>query len=187
MSNYYPEIELGSLLVAEALIAGDANDPLYLDRRDCPYDAATKEQVREFLIAIKPGEGDGPRAGVSSPPEAARPAAVMSATDRFGALDGELTRLFDELNNYSRRIDISDTKERLQYYRTATSLLDKLTSLSERIHNVRSVSMFHTRVLAVFDEILTPDQRTLAMEKLEQPLEPPRLPAEGEVDLLDAE
>jgi hypothetical protein len=53
------------------------------------------------------------------------------------------------------------------YFRTATSLLEKLLSMSERAMNLKQVSDFYQLVMDVMESTLTGPQRTEVMEKLQ--------------------
>ena len=158
VSNYYPEITAATLLPVHAVIDKMLDDPLALERPGCGYPPEVIASLKSLWEKMKGRQQPAPVSRI----------AAMGDTDKFEALGLELTELFDSLRDLSANIPVEDTKERLTYFRTAAALLDKLTGISERLHNVKSVSDFQTRVISVFDEILTPEQRTAALTKLDQ-------------------
>ena len=153
MSNYYPNMDSVVLFPTKLVLGSMLNDPLWLDRAECPYDTETKDELRTLFSQLR------------APGKTVR-AEVARSGDRMTDLSDDLDTLFNDLREFSGHITEGDTKEWMAYYRTATSLLDKITGLSERALNVKAVSDFQAKVIAVFDDILTPELRTLAMEKL---------------------
>ena len=156
--NYYPpEIDTGLLLPIRCVFDGMLNDPLWLERRQCPYDTETVDALRDLWVTFRASK------------EIVVPTAVTSINDgenKWDNIETELTSLYDDLRNHSKTMTLDDAKEKMAYFRTATSLLDKITSIGERVQNVKAVSDFQARVMMIFDEVLTPEQRTTAMEKL---------------------
>lgn len=157
MNNaYYPEIDVGLMLPLKVALGSMANDPLWLERAECPYDEETREELGKLFLAFR-AKSEVASAAVE----------FVASGDKWGDLENELTALFTELRTYSNNIPDGDAKEKMAYFRTATSLLDKITGLAERAHNVRSVSQFTSKVISIFDDILSPEQRTLAIERLD--------------------
>lgn len=155
--NYYPEFDQGWLLPLRLVFESMQGDPLWLERNECPYDKSMVDALRGLWLEFK----------VKAESKVSK-SDLASADDKWTQLAQEMTSLFDDLKDFSSKIVIEDVKEQMAYFRTATALLDKITGLAERIHNVKTVSDFRGRVLQVFDEVLSPEQRTIAMEKLAQ-------------------
>ena len=158
-NTYYPEVDPTWFLPLRVIFTALQGDPLWLERPECPYDEETCSAIREVWLQQR-GERTERATRTAKP--------LGDSEDRWTQLEEELTTLYDELRNFQSGVSIDDAKEHMAVFRTATSLLDKLVGLSERANNVKSVSEFRARVLGVFDEILTPDQRSTAMEKLAQ-------------------
>lgn len=154
VSNYYPDVTLANLLPVHVIIDRMIDDPLALERPACSYPAEVVASLRSLWAKMKDKPG-----GVREPREVA---------DGTQSLDEELTTLLSDLRSLSVRIAPDDTKDQLNYFRTATALIAKLTDLQERAANVKQIMQFHKRVLGVFDEVLTPEQRTQALRALEQ-------------------
>ena len=135
-----------------------ADDPLWLDRPQCPYDEETAEVLRALWIEVR-----GRREKKAEPRER-KP--LGEGASKWAELASEAEELFQELREFRDSVPIEDTKDRLAYYRTATVLLDKMVALGERSLNLRNVSEFQERVVSVFDQVMTPEQRTRATEML---------------------
>lgn len=168
MSNsYYPEIEPGALLPVSLLFQNLLNDPLWLERPACPYETEVKEAIRDLWIMVR----QRPSTNVAS----ATSAAISDGESQWSDVAVELRTLFNDLKTFSASgVDIDsgasglDPKEQMAYFRTATSLLDKIVSLGERANNIKAVSEFQSSVIKCFDEVLSPEQRTRMMEILGQ-------------------
>ena len=165
-SAYYPDIEASALLHCRSIFDQMADDPLWLERPGCHYDDDLKDKIRALW-----GRGKV----VSAVAQVVEPAPVILGGEGKNPWDGvgeELTSLYNELRNFKGVVGEDgevipiEAKDQMAFFRTATSLLDKIVGLSERANNVKSVSEFTSRVIAVFDEVLTPQQRTQAMSKL---------------------
>ncbi len=53
------------------------------------------------------------------------------------------------------------------YFRTATSLLEKLLAMSERANNLKQVSDFYQLIMDIMESVLSASDRTAVMEKLQ--------------------
>lgn len=80
----------------------------------------------------------------------------------------ETTALFQELRDAKGNFAVDDHSERMSYFRTSTSLLEKLVGLKERSLNVRQISRFYGVVLQVMEEVLEPTQVTEVRERLKE-------------------
>ena len=155
MTKFYPQFDPGLLIPLHVAFDQMANDPLWLDRADCHYDEDTKNRLRDIWTLFR-----------VTPKFDTVEALPIDDENKWDNLGETMHKLFKELSEYSSNILIDDVKERMAYYRTATALLEKITGLAERIANVKAVHEFTSRVLATFDEVLTPEQRTSAIIKL---------------------
>lgn len=88
--------------------------------------------------------------------------------DKWAKLERETQRLYDELKDSKDNLSIEDHAERMSYFRTATSLLDKLVGLQERAVGLKAIGTFHQTVLDIMEDILDPGQRTEVMQRLEK-------------------
>ena len=157
-TTYYPDITQAMLIPIHLVLDIMADDPLALERAACRYPPEVVASLRALWTKVSSGETA----------QEVVPIAGRETVAKLDALDEELTQLLDSLRGLALKMDPNDTKEQLNYFRTATALIAKLTDLQERMANVKEVGTFHAKVIAVFDDILTPEQRTQAMEKLDQ-------------------
>ena len=155
---YYPEITPGMLIPVHLVLDIMADDPLALERPTCKYPPEVVASLKALWAKLQTVP--------DAVPEVV-PIAGRESVNRIDALDDELTKLLDSLRGLALRLDPEDTKEQLNYFRTATSLIGKLTELQERMANVKAVGEFHAKVISVFDDVLTPEQRTQALVRLE--------------------
>lgn len=151
MKTFYPNFEPMSLLPVKIAFEAMGNDPLWLERPECNYDPDTIETLRELFA--------------SKHMVKALTQVISNTPRKWDELGDELVNLFNELRGWQSTVN-PDDKEQLAGFRTAVALLDKIVSLGERAKNIKAVSDFHNKVVRVFDQILTPEQRTTAMEML---------------------
>jgi len=156
-NNFYPDFEPGILMPLKLVFESLRGDPLWLERSACPYDDDTRKFLRDMWIEFR-AAGRGT--------ETVSKKVGKGGGDKWEDLGDELMEIFSQIKAHSEGLGVEDVKERMTTFRTATALLDKIVGLGERVANVKAVSDFQARVMAVFDEILTPDQRTRALEKL---------------------
>lgn len=123
-------------------------DPGLLSDPDCPYSADTKS----FLVVLQ-----GPRPETAEMPR-----------DKWDRLEREAQRLYDELKESKDNLTIEDHAERMSYFRTATSLLEKLVGLQERAVGLKAIGAFHQTVMDIMEDVLDPGQRTEVMQRLEK-------------------
>lgn len=154
-AGFFPAIEGGSVLAVRAAIVQLRRFPGWLDIADCPYDEATKVALRDLNRAL-------PASSVEVPEDPA------DTQDNWLTLERDTRTLLAELQGFAREIPAADAKERMAYFRTATSLMEKLVELAERSLNLKQMSDFQRAVLAVFDQILDPQQRTAAMRLMKE-------------------
>jgi hypothetical protein len=161
MSDFhYPFIDdlVGWALQTVVTLAGE--DSQYLKDASCPYDDKIKRLVLD-VVAF--------RSGISPPAQStppAPPSTPLSEDEIDSTLAEDLYGVFTELKNYGKGISSSDQTERMAYFRTATSLLERLVNARERALGVKQIKDFQDTVLTIMEDTLTIDQRTEVMERL---------------------
>lgn len=85
---------------------------------------------------------------------------------RWEYLYSETSLLFRGLKTANAGSSVNDTGEQMAYFRTATSLMEKLISLQERALGLKEIHEFQKSVLDIMDGVLNDTQRTEVMEKL---------------------
>jgi hypothetical protein len=123
-------------------------DPAFFEDPDAPYSPETRATLKKMVK-----EADGP---------------VEAPRDKWDRLERETQALFDELKDSKDNLSIEDHAERMSYFRTATSLMDKLVGLQERAVGLRAIGLFHQTVLDIMEDILDAGQRTEVMNRLQK-------------------
>ena len=148
---YYPPLTDEAAQAVVVILQLCAARPDYFTDAECPYPP-------EFIQGL---------AKVMVKPEAPKTATPPAPTgDKWQQLEAECRVLFDQLKESYSTIKNEEVAERMTYFRTATSLLDKLVGLQERAAGLKQMSEFQNMVIQFLDEICTPDQRTTLMERL---------------------
>jgi hypothetical protein len=136
--RYYPTLDTDALAAIKLIARKLAEDPAYLLVDDCPYD----EEVRKILQ---------PQRVVAS--EAKSNAVVLD-------LETEAAALYKDLKDTAKGLGDGDSAEKMSYFRTATSLLERLITMRERASNLKQRNQFEDTVLSVLDELVPADKRT---------------------------
>jgi hypothetical protein len=132
-------------------------DAAYINSPDCPYDEGVKKIIRLATQVI-------PVAAPST--EAPKSSTPISEDEIDATLAEDLHSVFRELKDYGKTIAQSDQTERMAYFRTATSLLERLVNAREKALGVKQIKDFQDTVLTIMEDTLTIDQRTEVMERL---------------------
>jgi hypothetical protein len=148
----YPEIDGRSLTPLHRIKASLVADPAYLTSPECPY----PPELAQFLAFLGGNTVETKKISVFSGVNG----------DKWAILEAEAAELYQDLKDFSLEIGKGDVSERMSYFRTATSLLEKIVSINERAVGLKSINDFHQTVLSVFDSELDGDQRTRIMQRL---------------------
>lgn len=147
--DFVPDITEDSLWPLEILVTRMKEDPEYLE--DLPYSFELKNKLRDLF----PWFGEEPEEEIIY-------------DDPQEELEAEIHTLLKGLKDAGNNLETKDNSERMAYFRTATSLIDKLVGLQERAANLRQLHRFYATVANIFEEVLEPAQRTQAMERLKE-------------------
>lgn len=147
MSQYYPDITADSLTPFRTLVALLNKDPGLLLRSDCPYEPKTLEFLTRYF---------------GKPPEEEYDLEALSDPEN---LDHELAKLYAGLIRFQNS-DRIDPKERVQWAKAMTGILNKIIEMRERVFNLKKYSNFQTRVMTFLETVATPDQRTEFVDML---------------------
>lgn len=151
--RFYPPLGDDALFALDVIAQNLRTDPEYLD--EAPYPAAVLD-IFGKMPSI-PGDPEAPS---------------LEDEDKWDRLQRESDKLFRGLTDAGNQLDSRDNAEKMAYFRTATSLLDKIVGIQDRILNLRAVSRFHTTVMAIMEDVLDPGQRTEVMERLKKAINP---------------
>lgn len=150
---FYPEItedQLWPFLIVKRLLQ---ENPDLFDDPKCPYN----EGIRGFFASIPLGDDTSVEGEISE----------VLVED----LEEEASRLYQELKKFGQSLEAGDTSERNTYFRLSVSLLEKILELKERAVGLKNVKHFTDTVLQIMEDILTPDQRTKIMDRLQESID----------------
>lgn len=154
---YYPPLDNQLPFHLSILTSALLENPGALDHPSCPYSNEMKNALKTFM-AIKAPKLEEKMASEED---------ELEGMDKWQMLEHEATILFKELKSFGNTLTVDDTSERMAYFKTRTSLLEKITSIQERNFGLREMHEFRQSVLALIDDVLTPDQKTEFIQRLE--------------------
>lgn len=155
--DYYPNLSSAQTTAVRVALDQLELDPLWLDRPACPYDEATVEGMRALWSRV--------RAAVSAKPERGE---VQLEGDAWETLGVEANNILRDLIDMRDDIQGAEASDKLAYFKAAAALMERMVQLGERANNIKHVSDFTRRVMDVFEQVLSPEQRTRATEMLGQ-------------------
>jgi tRNA C32,U32 (ribose-2'-O)-methylase TrmJ len=162
MSEYhYPDITDHAQWAFKTVVTLAREDSNYLKSPDCPYDDQLKKLIQDS-IWMRLDTSENKQENTESSP--------ISEDEIDNTLAEDLYGVFQELKDYGKTIGKSDQTERMAYFRTATSLLERLVTARERALGVKQIKGFQDTVLAIMEDSMTPDQRTEVMDRLRSAL-----------------
>jgi len=149
--TFYPDIDEEALWAIDVIRQHLEQDADYL--LDSPYSTKARESLAKLTRERK------------------KAAPTVVEGSKWEILEAETQGLYRELKETSENLSIDDHSERMSYFRTATSLLDKLVGLQERAMGLKKVHAFQQTVLDIMEDVLEPGQRTEVMDKLRKAVE----------------
>lgn len=159
----YPALDPRSLAPLRVIQGQLGANPAYLDDPDCPY----TPELKLFLQNLAPRvvEASAARATRKAPDFLGRQG------DKWAILQEEAAALYQELRDFQGELSPEDVAEYMSFFRTATSLLEKIVSINERAVGLKHIHEFQLAVLDAFEQELTPDQRTKVIERLQSKID----------------
>lgn len=154
MSFFYPKLDESTVKKLDVVRQLAQQHPGYF--LESPYSGETEKLITDwFLSKRRPVTETGTSAATE----------LTDDRDPWDMLYSESKELFLNLKQVKFSTD-GDTSEKMSYFRTATSLLEKLVSLQERAMGLREIGEFQRAVMDVMESTLTSSQRTKVMEQL---------------------
>lgn len=170
--TFYPEFNEDNLDWALSLIVQHMmDDEMYLEGDEHPYSAkfvtamtALRDHVPQYIYDRIRDEFEDEtklkRAFREIDEKLERkPVEEMS-------IEEQLDMLYRDLIDQRDRLGDATSAEKMAYFRTATSLLERILGLKERAAGLRRIKQFQDIVIKLMDDVLTPDQRTKFMDEL---------------------
>ncbi len=147
----YPELSPEFLVKLKILADQIGKDAGYLTKRECPYTSDIKEILRRLR---------------SKDSQVLNDAKDGFDLDKADVLLHETQDTYRDLKDFGKYLNAEDVSERMSYYRTRTSLLEKLYDLSDAAKKADEYVKFKRVVLQLMEELLTDEERTLFLERL---------------------
>lgn len=150
---FYPQIRDEQIMVLNAVTLNMEKDGGYLDSPECPYSDQIKAFFRKKIdvSAAKGGEIVD----------------LFEGEDQLGLLEDQIKALINDLESYGKKLEASDSTEKMAYFRTKTALIEKLVNMRERVFTIKEINDFRSTVIAFMNESLTKDQITAFMKRLD--------------------
>lgn len=149
---FYPPLPDRAVWAVDIILQNAQEDPEYLEFS--PY---TQEEIetlqRIFTGVVEVAESE-----------------ELTGEDKWARLEKESNQLFKALTAAGKDLQTADQAQKMAYFRTATSLLDKIVGIQERTANLKQIHKFHNTVLAVMEDTLDPGQRTAVLDRLKESL-----------------
>jgi hypothetical protein len=148
--KYFPNISEDQILLVNRVLRSISENPEYLSDAQCPYPPLVKDF---FLKQARASQG-----GVAED---------LFEGDQVVAIEKQIQKLINDLEDYGQKLGADDNSEKLQYFKTKNSLLEKLLNNLERAANLKQINEFRSTVIQFMDEILTKDQITDFMKRID--------------------
>lgn len=152
MSEFHPPLPDRATWALDIILRNLEQDPDYL--LDSPYTQEEIDVLERFAGRAVAVEEEAPAEG------------------KWARLEHESNKLFKSLTGFSANLNERDNAEQMAYFRTATSLLDKIVGIQERAANLKQINLFHDTVLTVMEDVLDAGQRTEVMDRLKKAINP---------------
>lgn len=150
----YPSIDPTSLVQFRVIASELDQDQGYLDLPDCPYD----DNLKIFLRRLAPNQVESADVQGTS--------FLGKHGNKWEVLENESADLYKQLKDFREKLSVGDVAEQMSFFRTATSLLEKIITINERAMGLKHIHEFQEGVLQVIEEVLSTSQRTTVMARL---------------------
>lgn len=152
--SHYPKLPPDLGLTLNLISSLAAADPDYFGRQ-CPYAPETIAALRK-LIGGETGD-------------AASGENLFAGLDEEGELlvfDEQIQKVLSDLDQMGKMVGGMEPNERLAYYKTKTTLVEKLIALREKTNGLRELNEFRTTLLRFIEETCTKSQVAALKERL---------------------
>lgn len=153
---FYPIISEDAVLainLARSYI--EKEGPEWLDKRECKY----SQTIKKFLLETSAGVVAAPGGDLDVPD-------LFEGNDEPEVLDRQIQKILNRMDAMEAQLGGMEPNEKLAFFKTRTTLLEKLINLREKTTNLKEMSDFKAKIIGFLDEICTPDQITNLMERL---------------------
>ena len=150
---FYPQIRDETIMSLNAVVMNMEKDPGYLESDECPFSDSVKAFFRK-KIEVQAGLGAG---GLD----------LFSEGGDLEAVSAQIKAVINDLEAFGQKLTIADSPDKMGYFRTKTALIEKLVNMQERVYNIKEINDFKSTILAFMNEVLTKDQITDFMQRLD--------------------
>lgn len=145
-TTYYPNISEEQILLINRVQRTLGENPKYLD--DAPYSQVIKDFFKKSAAAATQTQD-------------------LFEGDEIEAVARQVQKLINDLEAFATQLTSADHSEKLQYFKTKTTLVEKLIVQLERTANLKQINEFRSIVIQFMDEVLTKDQVTDFMKRID--------------------
>ncbi len=153
---FYPTIRDEVIMSLNAVVLNMEKDTGYLDSNECPY----SEQVKSFFRKKIASEGGGSKGSIDL-------FQIGEGETDLDKLTEQIMAVINDLEEFGRKLTIADSPDKMGYFRTKTALIEKLVNMRERVFSIKEINEFKSTILSFMDEVLTKDQITEFMRRLD--------------------
>lgn len=147
---FYPTIRDEQIMTLNVVVQNLEQDGNYLNSSECPYSDTVKQFFQRKIEAKKIDGID-----------------IFAGEDELIVLDSQIIKVINDLEEFGMKIGSADVTEKMAYFRTKTALIEKLVNMRERLTNLKEINDFRLTLLQFMNEILSKDQITALMHKLD--------------------
>jgi hypothetical protein len=147
-STYFPNISEDQILLINRVFRNIAENKDFLNNPKCPYPQTVKDFFTQ-QVAVSAEVPD------------------LFEGDEIVAINIQIQKIINDLEAYGQGLGAGDTSEKLQYFKTKTSLVEKLLNNLERAANLKQINEFRSIVIQFMDEVLSKDQITDFMKRID--------------------
>lgn len=161
----YPDITAKGCKDIELVRRYLAEHPNYLD--DAPYENLVIQYLRDwFKVQSKEENRQIDNEALQQTRDLV---ANLSNEDQVNALHLEVVQLYAELKG-AKPTGIDINSELMAYFKTSSTLIEKLLAFQERSLGLKQVQEFHSIMMHVMETVLTPEQRASVLEEMRNAL-----------------
>lgn len=162
----FPQINLSMVEKLRAVQMSLAKDPQYLRRRDCPYDPRTRGFLEEIFKAY-----DADETQIAADVAAYFEGNNDDTQNTYDILVRDAKKAYLTLSRLGQKMEQSNKPEdELNKVKTMTQLQERLMTVIEKAEGYKQIHQFKRTIMDIIEQVLTPEQRTGVMEKIEESL-----------------
>lgn len=167
MSDNYPRFTPRAIELVGELSSLLAKDPEALKRPECNFPQNLRHHINQIMLVGALRNTDPSELEHLVKPENNPNTETEIDLDVDVDIETESRHLYNQMKTTMKTISNMDTGEKVQLFRVATQLLEKLLSLQEKAVGVEQFSQFKTYIMRSMDRYLTPVQKSEFVSEIE--------------------